>query len=69
MPRISMVNQSRLYSSLPMAQRSSRVELTRRSKSGMQVPYPTIFLTQPETKRPHACYSFPGAQGGEAERA
>ena len=27
------------------------------------------FLTQPKAKRPHACYSFPEAQGGEAERA
>jgi len=29
----------------------------------------TIFLTQPKAKRPHACYSFPGAQGEEGERA
>jgi hypothetical protein len=29
----------------------------------------TIFLIQPKAKRPHACHSFPGAQGGEAERA
>ena len=33
------------------------------------IPQPTIFLTQPKTKCPHACHSFPGAQGGEAERA
>jgi hypothetical protein len=28
-----------------------------------------MFLTQPKAKCPHACHSFPGAQGGEAERA
>ena len=28
------------------------------------IPHP-----QPKAKHPHACYSFPGAQGGEAERA
>jgi hypothetical protein len=28
-----------------------------------------ICLTQPKTKCPHACYSFPGAQGRAAERA
>jgi WD40 repeat protein len=26
-------------------------------------------LTQPKAKHPHACYSFPGAQGGDAEGA
>jgi hypothetical protein len=30
---------------------------------------PPYFSPQPKTKLPHACYSFPGAQGGEAERA